>query len=77
MISKSRCSITKNTSRCYAHSLGGLGRGQTQACVSNVTVHDVTIKNSQNGLRIKTWQVKGEMCSSKIKVLDATIKNEN
>ena len=38
-------------------SLGGLGRDQTQACVSNVSVHDVTIKNSQNGLRIKTWQV--------------------
>lgn len=37
-------------------SLGGLGRGQTQACVSNVTVHDVTIRNSQNGVRIKTWQ---------------------
>eukprot|EP00250_Pteridium_aquilinum_P000792 c10955_g1_i2 orf=727-1776(+) len=40
-------------------SLGGLGRGQTQACVTNVTVHDVVIRNSQNGVRIKTWQVNG------------------
>ncbi|MCO5552940.1 hypothetical protein L7F22_006460 [Adiantum nelumboides] len=37
-------------------SLGGLGRAQTQACVSNVTIHDVFIRNSQNGVRIKTWQ---------------------
>ncbi|KAH7331297.1 hypothetical protein KP509_20G025000 [Ceratopteris richardii] len=37
-------------------SVGGLGRGQTQACVSNITVQDVVIRNSQNGVRIKTWQ---------------------
>lgn len=38
-------------------SIGGLGKDGTKACVSNVTVRDSTIKNTLNGVRIKTWQV--------------------
>lgn len=38
-------------------SIGGLGQGNSQACVSNITVQDVLIQNTQNGVRIKTWQV--------------------
>lgn len=37
-------------------SIGGLGNHNSQACVSNVTVSNAFIKNSDNGLRIKTWQ---------------------
>ncbi|XP_024402435.1 polygalacturonase At1g48100 isoform X2 [Physcomitrium patens] len=37
-------------------SIGGLGQGGSQACVSNITVQDVLIKDTQNGVRIKTWQ---------------------
>ncbi|KAK1322601.1 Polygalacturonase [Acorus calamus] len=37
-------------------SIGGLGRDNTKACVSNVTVRDITMHNTMNGVRIKTWQ---------------------
>ncbi|KAA8530225.1 hypothetical protein F0562_004934 [Nyssa sinensis] len=37
-------------------SIGGLGRDNTKACVSNVTVRDTTIHNTLTGVRIKTWQ---------------------
>ncbi|OAY64098.1 Polygalacturonase [Ananas comosus] len=37
-------------------SIGGLGKGNTQATVSDVTVQDVTISGTTNGVRIKTWQ---------------------
>ncbi|KZV17818.1 Pectin lyase-like superfamily protein [Dorcoceras hygrometricum] len=37
-------------------SIGGLGRDNTKACVSNVTVRDVIMQNTMNGVRIKTWQ---------------------
>ncbi|KAK9108102.1 hypothetical protein Syun_024113 [Stephania yunnanensis] len=37
-------------------SIGGLGRDNTKACVSNVTVRDVVMRNTMNGVRIKTWQ---------------------
>ncbi|VVA35767.1 PREDICTED: polygalacturonase [Prunus dulcis] len=36
--------------------LGSLGKGNSKACVTNITVSDSTIKNSDNGVRIKTWQ---------------------
>lgn len=50
-------------------SIGGLGRDQTKACVSNITVRNVVMKNTMNGLRIKTWQggsgsVKGVLFSN-------------
>ncbi|GAB2265586.1 hypothetical protein Dimus_000625 [Dionaea muscipula] len=37
-------------------SIGSLGVQNSQACVSNVTVRNAVIRNSDNGLRIKTWQ---------------------
>lgn len=37
-------------------SIGSLGVHNSHACVSNITVKNVNIKNSDNGLRIKTWQ---------------------
>ncbi|KAH6801940.1 Pectin lyase-like superfamily protein [Perilla frutescens var. frutescens] len=37
-------------------SIGGLGKDNTKACVSNITVRDVVMHNTMNGVRIKTWQ---------------------
>ncbi|XP_027102502.1 polygalacturonase At1g48100 [Coffea arabica] len=37
-------------------SIGSLGKQNTKACVSNITVTDSLIKHSANGVRIKTWQ---------------------
>ncbi|OVA20733.1 Glycoside hydrolase [Macleaya cordata] len=37
-------------------SIGGLGRDNTKACVSNITVRDIMMHNTTNGVRIKTWQ---------------------
>ncbi|BAU00991.1 hypothetical protein LR48_Vigan10g279700 [Vigna angularis] len=37
-------------------SIGSLGKENTKACVRNITVRDVTIKNTLTGVRIKTWQ---------------------
>lgn len=37
-------------------SIGSLGVHNTHACVSNVTVRNVRILDSDNGVRIKTWQ---------------------
>ncbi|KAF7150104.1 hypothetical protein RHSIM_Rhsim02G0001000 [Rhododendron simsii] len=37
-------------------SIGSLGVHNSQACVSNITVRNAMIRDSDNGLRIKTWQ---------------------
>ncbi|KAL3648145.1 hypothetical protein CASFOL_009113 [Castilleja foliolosa] len=37
-------------------SIGSLGNRNSRACASNITVRDSVIKNSDNGVRIKTWQ---------------------
>ncbi|CAL5338314.1 unnamed protein product [Camellia sinensis] len=37
-------------------SIGGLGKDGTRACVSNITVRDINMHNTMNGVRIKTWQ---------------------
>lgn len=37
-------------------SIGSLGNRNSRACVSNITVRDAVIKESANGVRIKTWQ---------------------
>ncbi|CAO2203410.1 unnamed protein product [Urochloa humidicola] len=37
-------------------SIGSLGARGTRACVSNVTVRSARVLDSDNGLRIKTWQ---------------------
>ncbi|RRT63076.1 hypothetical protein B296_00042986 [Ensete ventricosum] len=38
-------------------SIGGLGKGNTQASVSNVTVQNANMVGTMTGVRIKTWQV--------------------
>ncbi|XP_059656129.1 polygalacturonase At1g48100-like isoform X2 [Cornus florida] len=50
-------------------SIGGLGKDDTRACVSNITVRDINMHNTLNGVRIKTWQggsgsVKGVLFSN-------------
>ncbi|XP_058079989.1 polygalacturonase At1g48100-like [Magnolia sinica] len=37
-------------------SIGGLGKDDTKACVSGITVRDSVMHNTLNGVRIKTWQ---------------------
>ncbi|KAG6433390.1 hypothetical protein SASPL_105003 [Salvia splendens] len=37
-------------------SIGSLGKHNSRACASNITVCDSVIKNSDNWVRIKTWQ---------------------
>ncbi|KAK2984134.1 hypothetical protein RJ640_006287 [Escallonia rubra] len=37
-------------------SIGSLGKDGTKACVSNVTVRNVIMRKTTNGVRIKTWQ---------------------
>ncbi|CAL8141889.1 unnamed protein product [Prunus armeniaca] len=59
-------SIQTGCSNIYIHnvncgpghgvSIGGLGKDNTRACVSNVTVRDVKMHNTLTGVRIKTWQ---------------------
>ncbi|MCL7047991.1 hypothetical protein MKW94_028332 [Papaver nudicaule] len=48
----------RNITCTHSHgvSIGSLGVRNTQACVSNVTVRNVHMKDSDNGVRIKTWQ---------------------
>ncbi|TQE02760.1 hypothetical protein C1H46_011589 [Malus baccata] len=36
--------------------IGSLGVHNSQACVSNITVRNAVIRESDNGVRIKTWQ---------------------
>lgn len=38
-------------------SIGSLGKDNTKACVSSITVRDVTMHDTMTGVRIKTWQV--------------------
>ncbi|KAF9604729.1 hypothetical protein IFM89_009525 [Coptis chinensis] len=61
-------SIQTGCSNVYIHnvncgpghgiSIGGLGKDNTKACVSNITVRDILMHNTMNGVRIKTWQEK-------------------
>ncbi|KEH24801.1 polygalacturonase At1g48100 isoform X2 [Medicago truncatula] len=49
--------ISGSTLSCgHGISIGSLGKENTKACVSNVTVRDVTLQNTLTGVRIKTWQ---------------------
>lgn len=58
-------SIQTGCSNVYIHnincgpghgiSIGSLGKDNTKACVSNVTVRDVQMQNTMTGVRIKTW----------------------
>ncbi|XVF60276.1 hypothetical protein PTKIN_Ptkin08bG0032100 [Pterospermum kingtungense] len=59
-------SVQNGCSNVYIHnvncgpghgiSIGGLGKDNSKACVSNITVRDVTLQNTLTGVRIKTWQ---------------------
>ncbi|KAF2286687.1 hypothetical protein GH714_023600 [Hevea brasiliensis] len=59
-------SIQTGCSNVYVHnvncgpghgiSIGSLGKDNTKACVSNITVRDVIMHNTMTGVRIKTWQ---------------------
>ncbi|KAF5187680.1 Polygalacturonase [Thalictrum thalictroides] len=59
-------SIQTGSSNVYIHdvtcgpghgiSIGGLGKDNTKACVSNITVRNIMMHNTMNGVRIKTWQ---------------------
>ncbi|OVA13557.1 Glycoside hydrolase [Macleaya cordata] len=48
----------RNITCVHSHgiSIGSLGMQNSQACVSNITVQNASIKDSDNGVRIKTWQ---------------------
>jgi polygalacturonase len=37
-------------------SIGSLGKAGSRACVANITVRNAVIRQSDNGVRIKTWQ---------------------
>lgn len=39
------------------HSLGGLGKDKSVACVSDIVVEKISLQNTLAGVRIKTWQV--------------------
>ncbi|KAI8528252.1 hypothetical protein RHMOL_Rhmol12G0136000 [Rhododendron molle] len=59
-------SIQTGCSNVYIHdvncgpghgiSIGGLGKDKTKACVSNITVRNINMRNTMTGVRIKTWQ---------------------
>ncbi|KAM7259321.1 hypothetical protein ACFE04_015062 [Oxalis oulophora] len=55
-------------------SIGSLGVHNSQACVSNITVRDTIIRESDNGLRIKTWQG-GRGCVSGISFENIQMQN--
>ncbi|XP_042399054.1 polygalacturonase At1g48100-like isoform X1 [Zingiber officinale] len=55
-IPSSILSGTANLGENCWNSIGSLGMHNSQACVSNVTVRNAVIRNSDNGVRIKTWQ---------------------
>ncbi|KAB8081243.1 hypothetical protein EE612_002266, partial [Oryza sativa] len=48
----------ENVTCVHGHgiSIGGLGARGARACVSNVTVRGARVVDSDNGVRIKTWQ---------------------
>ncbi|KAJ8767364.1 hypothetical protein K2173_017408 [Erythroxylum novogranatense] len=55
-------------------SIGSLGMHNAQACVSNITVRNSMIRESDNGLRIKTWQG-GKGCVSAISFQNIQMEN--
>ncbi|KAH7573437.1 hypothetical protein JRO89_XS03G0148400 [Xanthoceras sorbifolium] len=55
-------------------SIGSLGVHNSQACVSNITVRNAFIRESDNGLRIKTWQG-GTGCVSGISFENIQMEN--
>ncbi|KDP27979.1 hypothetical protein JCGZ_19059 [Jatropha curcas] len=55
-------------------SIGSLGVHNSQACVSNITVSNAIIRDSDNGVRIKTWQG-GTGCVSGISFQNIQMEN--
>ncbi|KAE8692598.1 Detected protein of unknown function [Hibiscus syriacus] len=55
-VSNPRVSLWNHVDR-HGISIGSLGKDNTKACVSNITVRDIIMHNTMNGVRIKTWQV--------------------
>ncbi|CAA6665548.1 unnamed protein product [Spirodela intermedia] len=49
-------SIQTGCSNVNIHSVNWLGRDDTKACVSNITVQNVAMQGTMTGVRIKTWQ---------------------
>jgi hypothetical protein len=43
------------------YSLGGLGKDNSLACVSDVFAEHINVENALYGVRIKTWQVKKDL----------------
>ncbi|XP_021845010.2 probable galacturan 1,4-alpha-galacturonidase SALK6 [Spinacia oleracea] len=56
-------------------SVGSLGRYPNEQPVSNITVRDCTIKNTLNGVRVKTWGASYESSASLLHFEDITIQN--
>jgi polygalacturonase len=48
-------------------SIGGLGRDNTKACVSNVTVRDVNMFRTMNGVRINSRHLHDNLAKEKLK----------
>ncbi|XP_039018147.1 polygalacturonase At1g48100-like [Hibiscus syriacus] len=51
--------VTVENVRCgpgHGISIGSLGEKETRECVSDIIVRNISIHNSTNGARIKTWQ---------------------
>lgn len=49
--------VKKYWSLILIFSIGSLGKGNSEAEVSNVVVNRATLTGTTNGVRIKTWQV--------------------
>nr|GEW28749.1 polygalacturonase At1g48100 [Tanacetum cinerariifolium] len=57
--SKLACGVNIQNVDCgprHGISIGSLGKDNTVACVSNITVRDTNIHGTMTGVRIKTWQ---------------------
>src|SRR4051812_30925259 len=55
-LSKLLATINVIIDRSVCCSIGSLGVHGSTACVSNINVRNAVIRDSDNGLRIKTWQ---------------------
>ena len=49
--------------------MGGLGKDNSLACVSDVVAENINVQNALYGVRIKTWQAR-VIGTSKIKIVD-------
>ena len=54
---------------CRCCSVGGLGKDNSLACVSDVVAENTNVQNALYGVRIKTWQAR-VIGTSKIKIVE-------